>query len=137
MAIDTRIVSVKKVIINSIPIITNGKCKVKLGAPTNTVKTGIGGKNICIPVVIQDWTQVISEATIPIFWSVHNTTNFRKWQFPPYIGFNAIYMIDEDTGIAFYFKQMTITEDIEWDSQAKEPEVVFQGAWVRTEATAA
>ncbi len=133
MAVDNRIVHFKKIVINGVTMLLREQPKVKMGGPTINAVSGIAGEGVSIPVFIEDWTNVLSEIILPLFNTVDNITNIRKWQFPPYTGFSAAYAIDENTGVSIVFKNMAIIEDPDYDSQSAELEITLKGAWVKTQ----
>lgn len=119
----SQLINANEVSINGQTVAVTGKPKWKRGAPKTTVKTAtVGGKIHTYEEV--DYTEAMGSVTVSIMPTPTNIDLIESWQ--DNIGKNAIRLVDSKTGFTKTFNNMTISEDIEYDT-TDAIEVVFVG----------
>jgi len=117
------LINANTVSINGVTVPVNGKPKWKGGAPKVTVKTATVGDKVMTYEEV-DYTEAIGSVTISIMPTVANVELFESWQ--ANIGKNAIRIVDTKTQFTKTFNNMSISEDVEFDT-TDAIEIVFMG----------
>lgn len=119
----SQLINANEVSVNGQTVAVSGKPKWKRGTPKTTVKTATVGDKV-YPYEEADFTEAVGSVTFSVMPTPNNIDLIESWQ--DNIGKNAIRIVDSKTGFTKTFNNMSISEDIEYDT-TDAIEVVFVG----------
>lgn len=117
-------ISANTVDVNGSIVAVSKKPKYKAGRPKTETRTAMIG-NTVVNTQSKDFSEAYSTVTISLRNTEENIALVESWQ--EKVGKNAIRLLDEDSGFIKTFNQCSVEEDVEYDFDGEDFEVVFNG----------
>lgn len=120
----TQEVQYRTAIVNGEAVPTTKKPKFKSGKPKINNHVSVLGTEVSISWD-EDYTEATGSVTLYMARTPANYALIESWQDNP--GLNAVRIVDTPAGLSKTFNKMSVLEDIEFDGESEDIEVMFGG----------